>query len=94
MLKYYFEKEFDPDGNEIDNKKLFDGLNIFRCRVKSIQIHGQYPVISLSLKCAKQPDFQTAYECLVDEIAQEFDRHSYILLNSKLNSSEKINFGK
>ena len=26
MLKYYFEKEFDPDGNEIDNKKLFDGL--------------------------------------------------------------------
>ena len=28
MLKYYFEKEFDPEGNEIDNKKLFDGLNI------------------------------------------------------------------
>ena len=46
----------------------------------------------MSLKCAKQPDFQTAYECLVDEIAQEFDRHSYILLNSKLNSSEKNQF--
>ena len=92
MLKYYFEKEFDPDGNEIDNKKLFDGLNILDTGEKYTKYMGQYPVISLSLKCAKQPDFQTAYECLVDEIAQEFDRHSYILLNSNLNSSEKNQF--
>ena len=32
----------------------------------------QYPVINLSLKSAKQPDFEMAYKSLIDEIAGEF----------------------
>ncbi len=40
---------------------------------------GQYPVIFLSLKSAKQPTYEMAYLSLVDEISYEFDRHRYIL---------------
>ena len=40
---------------------------------------GQYPVIFLSLKSAKQPTYEMAYLSLVDEIFYEFDRHRYIL---------------
>lgn len=50
---------------------------------------GKYPVIKLSLKSAKQPDFDTAYRCLADEIAGEFCRHNYVLEADVLNTDEK-----
>lgn len=34
---------------------------------------GQYPVIFLSLKSAKQPTFEMAYLSLIDDIWNEFD---------------------
>ena len=40
---------------------------------------GKYPVISLSLKSAKQPNFNMAYQCMVQDIAYEYDRHRYVL---------------
>ena len=50
---------------------------------------GQYPVISLSLKSAKQPTFEMAYLSLVDEIATEFERHQKILQNDVILGSDK-----
>ena len=51
MLKYYFEKAYDENGIETDNSSLFEGLRI----MEAGELYGQYPVISFSLKSAKQP---------------------------------------
>ncbi|OOM78853.1 hypothetical protein CLOBL_21010 [Clostridium sp. BL-8] len=32
---------------------------------------GQYPVINLSLKSAKQPTFELALKCIKDELVKE-----------------------
>lgn len=71
MLKTYFE-------TGTDNRHYFEGRKImqeeqFTCHM------GQYPVIILSLKAAKQPNFQMAYECLLEQISTEYKRHAYIL---------------
>ena len=54
-----------------------------------LEYMGQYPVISLSLKSAKQPDFEMAYGAIVNEISKEFDRHSYVILGDTLSLDEK-----
>lgn len=51
---------------------------------------GQYPVISLSLKSAKQSDFETAYIMLKRQIADEFRRHKYAA--DKLEGNDKRRF--
>ena len=53
---------------------------------------GQYPVIQLSLKSAKQPSYKMAYGCLKDEIIYEFDRHRYVLFGDRLSEEEKQNY--
>ena len=45
---------------------------------------GKYPVINLSLKSAKQESYELAYISLKRRIAEEFQRHEYILKNEKL----------
>lgn len=90
MLEYYFEKAYDQDGNEEDNSFLFDGLSIMSAGEKYIRYMGQYPVISLSLKSAKQPDFVKAYTMLKRQIADEFRRHSYVLKNLNGNSRSRF----
>ncbi|MGN0735073.1 MAG: AAA family ATPase [Anaerovoracaceae bacterium] len=79
MLRRFFEDERLADGTPVDNRRLFDGLYISRCGEKYLQHQQQYPVISLSLKSAKQPDYEMAYKSLVDEIIKEYQRHLYVL---------------
>lgn len=55
---------------------------------------GQYPVISLPLKSAKQPNFEMAYEALQNEIRREFRRHEYICNSKGLNDDEIKYFQK
>lgn len=90
MIKYYFEKTFDQDGKEENNSYLFDGLNIMASGEAYTSHLGQYPVISLSLKSAKQPDFPRAYAMLKRQIANEFRRHLYIA--EKLEESDHDRF--
>ena len=79
MLKYFFEDARDTDGTRRDNRYLFEGLNIMKAGEGCLSCMGQYPVISLSLKSGKQPDFEMAQDSLLDEIQKEYERHSYIL---------------
>ncbi|SHK40522.1 AAA family ATPase [Hespellia stercorisuis] len=91
MLKTYFEKEYTRDGVLIDNSGYFEGMRILDAGERYADEMGQYPVISLSLKSAKQPDFETAYFCLKNEIGREFDRHNYIIESDTL-TEEKTRF--
>ncbi len=86
ILQYFFEDARDDNEKKIDNKYLFDGLNIMQTGERYLAHMGQYPVINLSLKSGKQPDFEMARDSLIDEIQQEFQRHKYIIKSSSLDA--------
>ncbi|AGF55773.1 hypothetical protein B0P06_000109 [Clostridium saccharoperbutylacetonicum] len=83
MLQYFFEN------NPKDNSYLFEGLNIMETGEKYTSHMGQYPVINLSLKSAKQPNFELALKCIRDEIVDEFRRHKYVLESNKLQEEKE-----
>ena len=78
MLRTFFELEYDHDGNVIDKRRYFEDMRIMQEDEKILSKMGQYPVIKLSLKGARQPDFETAFLMLRREIIDEFGRHGYL----------------
>ena len=89
MLRYFFEAGYDPDGCKVDNSSLFKGLKIMDAGENYTRRLCQYPVISLSLKSSKQPDFDMAFDAVVNEISKEFDRHNYVISGDILLPEEK-----
>ncbi len=79
MIRRFFEDEHTEKGEKVDNGYLFDGLKIAECGEEILKHQQQYPVIFMTLKSAKQPTYEMAYACLVDEICKEFEKHSYVL---------------
>lgn len=98
MLRYFFEKEECPSSGSTNHNQLcdkyllFEGLKIMEAGEKYLGHMGKYPVISLSLKSAKQPDFKMAHASLVDEISKEYKRHRYLLEAEELLNSDKAIF--
>lgn len=89
MIRTYFEYEIDYKGNVCDNRPYFEGLKIMQAGEEYTKHMGQYPVISLSLKSAKQPNFEMAYGSLIIDIVREYDRHIYVLKGDALRDDEK-----
>ena len=89
MIRRFFEDEITEKGEKVDNGYLFDGLKVTECGEEIMKHSQQYPVIFLTLKSAKQPNFEMAYACLVDEIYNEFMRHRYVLQSDVLLPVEK-----
>ena len=94
MIRRFFEDERTRSGERIDNGYLFNGLAIAKCGDDILSHQQQYPVIFLSLKSAKQPNFEEAYKKLCGEIAGEFRRHQYLLDGNSLADDQKIVFKK
>jgi hypothetical protein len=94
MLQYFFEDARERDGQKHDNSYLFEGLNIMSQGENYLSHMGQYPVINLSLKSGKQPDFEMAHASLIDEIQKEYFRHNFILLGDALDDDHKDKFEK
>lgn len=78
MLKYFF------DINEKDNAYLFDGLKISEHYEELAMYRNTHPVITLSLKCAKQGDYREALRGLKYEIQRQFINNKFILDSDKL----------
>ena len=93
MLRYFYEDTGDMKKNE-ENRSLFHGLKIMEQGETYTEHMGNYPVINLTLKSAKQPTFESAYSKLRKAIADEFQRHQYILENGKINEEDKKLFQK
>ncbi len=91
MLRYFFEDTGDVKKTE-ENKSLFQGLKIMQQGEQYTEYMGKYPVINLTLKSAKQPTFASAYSKIKGVIADEFQRHQYILADEKLNEEDKKRF--
>lgn len=88
-LQTFFEHEIKPDGTVIDNFAYFEGKKIMDAGAEYSRHMGRYPVIFLTLKSAKQPDYQLAYDFLVDGIIGEYERHRYLLREDILSERQK-----
>ncbi len=69
MIRYFFEMEEDNAG------RLFAGTEIMSTGEEYLKWMGQFPVISLSLKSMKQPNWTLAFEMLKKAIREEYSRH-------------------
>ena len=87
-IRTFFEDERTYKGEKIDNRRYFTEKKISKAGEKYMSRLGRYPVIKLSLKSAKQPDFEMAYDCLKYEIIDEFERHRYVLNGDCLSERE------
>ena len=86
MLKYFF------DITEKENAYLFDGLKLSEYYDELGRYRNTHPVISLSMKCAKQPSFRNAVYNLCVEIRSQFRRHKYILKSDTVDMYDKNDF--
>ena len=94
MLQTFFEFEYDRDDKIVDKLHYFEGKKIMECDDSILSKMGRYPVIKLSLKSAKQPDFISSIFKLREEIIYEFARHEYLLNSNKLSENEIESFRK
>lgn len=88
MLKYFFEDTGDKRQNAEANQ-LFKGLAVMGYGESYTAYMGKYPVISLSLKSAKQADYGQAYYALMESISGEYKRHAEMLGKMKLNCEDE-----
>ena len=89
MLRTFFELEYGRDGNAVDKSRYFEGKRIMEEGGDILSEMGKYPVIKLSLKSAKQPDFYSAFLKLREDIIGEFLRHDYVLMSDGIKQSDK-----
>jgi len=83
MFQYFFEK------SDKDNRHFFDNLAIMREGEKYLSHMGKYPVINITLKSAKQMDYQDSLEKIKSELSGEFRRHYYLYESDKLLGYQK-----
>ncbi|HCT89845.1 MAG TPA: AAA family ATPase, partial [Lachnospiraceae bacterium] len=74
MLRYFFEDTGDAKRNE-EKKTLFGGMKIMEAGESYTGQMGMYPVFELTLKSAKQEDYDTAYYMIENAVSTEFERH-------------------
>ena len=90
MLRTFFELEYDREGKPIDKRRYFEGKKIMHASPEILSMMGQYPVIKLSLKSAKQSDYLTSFKKLREEIIWEYRRHSYLWEKDILPEGERL----
>ena len=96
MLKYFYDccpettfiSPISPDnkqpGTTNPNKNLFDSLAIQNAGEKYLEKMGQYPVIFLTFKDIKEPDWETCLYKIKQLIQEEYSRHYYLLNSQKM----------
>ena len=93
MLQAFFENTGDEEENQ-KRRELFKHLQIMNAGDAYPSHMGQYPVIFLTLKSAKQRTFQSALFKIKECISQEYRRHAFVCDGVKLSDSEKQLFQK
>ena len=82
MLRYFFEDTGDTERNK-QNKELFRGMKIMDMGEEYTDEMGAYPVLSLTLKSAKQDNPAMAFYMIQNAVATEFERHRGIVESGK-----------
>jgi hypothetical protein len=85
MLRYFFEK------SEQETSYLFKDLNIWKIK-EYRAMQGTFPVVFISFKDVKYSSWPEAFESLRALLAEEFERHSYLLEGDTLTAQEKESY--
>lgn len=93
MLQAFFENTGEEEENQ-KRRELFKHLQIMNAGDTYTSHMGQYPVIFLTLKSAKQRTFQSALFKIKECISREYRRHAFVCDGVKLSGSEKQLFQK
>lgn len=93
MLRYFFEDDRDWDGSPRDWSYLFEGLKIAEAGGTYASYMGQYPVICLSFKDSRRDSFEKSYHQMERVIAEEFERHRFILDDPRLSEKKSRYLG-
>jgi hypothetical protein len=88
MIRYFFEKHPNLENCEY----LFKGKKIWQEGSEYTEHCGRYPVVYLTLKDIKTPDWKGCEEKLKKLIADEFKRHNYLLSDDLLTTQDRIDF--
>lgn len=86
LLRYFFEDTGDIEENA-QNRKLFQDLKIMEAGEEYTGHMGKYPVLNLTLKSAKQENFDMAYYMIQTAVSAEFERHRRIVEGGKASLS-------
>ncbi|MEI6143359.1 MAG: AAA family ATPase [Mariniphaga sp.] len=86
MLRYFF------DNSRPENEGLFKNLKIWQAEKEIKEKQGKYPVIYLSFKDAKDNNWENCLELIIDEIADLFTTHIYLIESNILAEHEKNEF--
>lgn len=70
MIRYFFEDTGDKEQNA-KNRELFLGMKIMETGERYTGQMGMYPVMNLTLKLAKQEDFQDLYRAMENSDARK-----------------------
>ena len=81
-LRYFFEDTGDKKANE-RNKSLFHGMKIMETGENYTSQMGMYPVFELTLKSAKQEDYDIALYMIQNAVGMEFERHRAVIERGK-----------
>ena len=82
MLRYFFEDTGDR-GRNAENRELFRNLKIMKAGEAYTDQMGQYPVFSLTLKSAKQENYDMAMYMIRSAVSTEFERHRAVVESAK-----------
>lgn len=85
MLRYFFEK------SDVSNAYLFHDTLIWQENEKYRAMQGQYPIIFISFKGAKQTTWQKIYQHITILLSQLFDRH-YALLHTTMTDQQRLSY--
>ena len=85
MLKYFF------DITEKENAYLFDGLKISEHYDELAMYRNTHPVITLSLKCAKQGSYARAFYNIKYEIREQFKKYRYVWESDRVDKEDRDN---
>jgi len=101
MLKYFYDccpqtnlpsPGIKQPGVENSYKHLFDALAIRDAGREYTDKMGQYPVIFLTFKDIKEPDWNSCFYMIKQLIQDEYLRHDYLLDGKTLKPQEKAYF--
>ena len=89
MLQTFFEYRLDKDGNPVDHRPYFEGLQVMEAGEDVLKEMGQYPVISLSFKNVFGDSFEEIVSMLNDAVAAACVAHGqWITASGKLSTAQ------
>lgn len=97
MIRYFFEAPLPGDnggnGDELPNAPLFEGMSI-SSHPQCGKYMGQYPVIHISFKDAKETTHENCMVLIKNMLSNEFRRHQYIQSSGLLDEVDQKYFIK